>query len=132
MTSPMPRQFGDTVTTTLKATSADFVWTSNRRETFLLLDTEFDVNRAKEFIAAKPRRIASLAVADWRGVAEMIEYREPRAELDLSVPCILAAVGEAFLPIDGWHRIRTALANGVSSIPAVKLTKRETKLALLR
>ena len=69
-----------------KPTSADFDWTSARRETFLLLSTQFDVNRAKVIIAQKPRRVFSFAVADWRGVAEMIEYRELKADVHLAIP----------------------------------------------
>lgn len=114
-----------------KPTSANFDWTSTRRETFMLLSTQFDVNRAKEIIAEKPRRIFSFAAADWRGVAEMIEYRELKADVDLAIPCILAAVGKAYLPIDGWHRIRRALASGGLTMPAVKLTREETKRILL-
>lgn len=114
--------------------SDEFTWAGRTgyTESCQVLGGWYDVSAAKEIIATKPRKIVTFQVRDWRGLAWIMEFsgnHRPDAECDLSFPCILAhAAGKAYLPIDGWHRIKKAIAEGIESLPAVRLTKKETKL----
>jgi len=51
---------------------------------------------------------------------------------DLNIPIILISFKdhdnqEGYFPIDGWHRIRKAIENNITSLPAYKLTIEESQ-----
>jgi hypothetical protein len=117
--------------------SDEFTWADRpgRTESCQVLGGYYNVSAAKRIIATKPRKIVMFQARDWRGLAWIMEFSgdyRPDKDCDLSFPCILAhASGKAYLPIDGWHRIKKAITDGIETLPAVRLTKAETKLITL-
>lgn len=113
------------------SSSKDFVWDLEEWETFDFLVRRFDVRAAKRVIVAKPRKIVQVKVHDLEGLLNWIGiHKSARTEPDLDFPIILATIRvegkNSHLPIDGWHRISVASRNGVPTLPAVILTKKET------
>jgi hypothetical protein len=122
------------------ATSKDFTWTETE-ETFQLMSRAWDVQAAKRLIAKKRARpvysipMASLAplvgkpgsftfgtiTVDW-DAAKMA---------DTSVPLVLLSQDQGCIPIDGYHRIARAVLDGLTELPAVVLTKIESKKVAL-
>lgn len=128
--------------------SSQYEWKSSQ-EYFTFLCSRFDINKAKNIIRAKPRKIVNMGLSgvaayvprktsienedgtkslvmgiriDW----EKIDAVEP--VIDLSFPVIVATIGKNnYFPIDGWHRIAMAVDKGIQSLPAVILTEKETK-----
>lgn len=108
-------------------------------ETFSFFSAYFDVAEAKRVLAEKSHKVGELAIADvakWvgepgkmvAGIAVDWDRVQSDATIDLSVPVIFAwtKAGSLF-PIDGWHRIARAKLQGVSSLPAVMLNKKESR-----
>lgn len=105
-----------------------------RGETFRFLAYSFDVDRAKELLAERPRVSDTLEVEECRAFVNRIVIDKGAVDdADLTVPVIFwqGEDGKTFLPIDGWHRIAKALKEEVKSLPAVLLTKKESKEVLL-
>jgi hypothetical protein len=85
------------------------------------------VDVAKRLLAAAPRPCHRLTVAEWRGMAGLLDAKPAPAAVDLGVPVICAQFGQGYLPIDGWTRIRQAIEAGVSTLPCVRLTAAESR-----
>jgi hypothetical protein len=128
-----------------RAPKSDTVpWTFSE-ETFGFLWSEWDVDAAKAIIQAKPRKIERVAVSDlepWlskrtrtetgMSIRAGIVVDDGRvandAKIDLSIPLIAVTLKQGgALPIDGWHRVARAVAQGVVDLPIVFLTKSESK-----
>ena len=124
----------------------DVAW-NDEPEWFDFFLTRFDVRAAKRILAArKDAKIAQMPVASaagWIGKPPRDAHdlscivvggvgvdwtRAASDEIDLGVPVIFAYTKSGgFLPIDGWHRIAKAVLTGVEHLPAVALTKSESK-----
>jgi hypothetical protein len=121
------------------ADSSDFEWYVEP-EVFNFISTQFNVEAAKVIIRETPRSIIKM---DIRPLERFVGKR-PKEEgsyklspisvnwdkmdnVDLSMPVIVAQKGNSTLPIDGWHRIAKALESGLEELPAVLLTKEETR-----
>ena|SRR5579872_1099078 len=131
------------------AASNAFEWQSDG-ETFTFLNIVWNVTEAKRIIASKPRRLDEIEVSE----AALLVHRSgasmgqtlpigPRIDwnrvdgdpaVDLQVPVIVAWVPEAdsYLVIDGWHRIAKAIMVSVARLPAVALTRTESRVARIR
>jgi hypothetical protein len=96
-------------------------------ERFRFGRTVWWVDVAKRLLAAAPRPCQPLAVAEWRGMAGLLDAKPAPSAVDLSVPVICARFGQGYLPIDGWTRTRQAIAAGVHTLPCVRLTAVESR-----
>lgn len=113
-------------------------WNTELGETFSFISAHFDVSEAKRILTAKVHEEGEIVVADvssWVGepgklvMGINVDWDHVRTDaVDISVPVILAytRVG-SLLPIDGWHRIAKAKLTGVAKLPAVVLTKAESR-----
>ena len=113
------------------ATSDAFEWWKQPEEVFHFLGVRFDVRHAKRTIAGNPRPVVDLTVADLRGLVGLIGgAQREKTTIDLAFPCIVARmpeeIGGGHMLMDGWHRARVAIAQGVETLPAVVLTVEET------
>lgn len=117
------------------ATSKDFSWDTETEEFFQFVCRAWDVREAKKLIASKKARpIHTIPVADLKGLvgepdklslAIRVDW-EAAKTADVTIPIILAQ-DAACIPIDGYHRIARAILDGLTELPAVVLTKAETK-----
>lgn len=123
-------------------TSAKFEW-HDVEEVFHFLAASFDVRLAKKFIRDVPRELNEVRVADVSNligsppkregnsvmVSAAIRINWDRAvssETDITVPIILCKVFDTYMPIDGWHRLAKAKAEGRETLPCVVLTDEES------
>lgn len=117
-------------------TTADITWNTEIPEVFHFLGTHYDVQKAKQILASKPRIIASLPVSDvaflvgkpdtWN-IAVTIDWKKAR-KADTSVPLILAYSARGnLMPIDGYHRIGRAVLEKKTALPAVVLSEEESR-----
>ncbi len=101
---------------------------SNGEEIFQFLATMWDINQVKQLIIDDPREVKSVSVPELRNFASLVRTDKDRAaEADLNHPIIVARFNQGYIPIDGYHRIRRALDEGLDSLPAVFLTAQESK-----
>jgi hypothetical protein len=116
------------------AMSSDFDWDIDRNERTQELLEQYDVQRAKQFIKENPRPIEQLDLAKYRDFftdyLEGVKFRDNAdwAKVDTAVPIIFGRdeQGRKF-PIDGRHRLKKALDDGLPTIPIVSLSKDETQ-----
>jgi hypothetical protein len=112
----------------------------------------FDVDKARQIIVRKPRKILQQPVADW-AKAYGTHYLLPNAEADnrvlpigpdprtfnrayaittdLDIPVIIVRHEGQLLLIDGCHRLYKHYVGGSEMMPAFILTSAETKAILL-
>jgi hypothetical protein len=97
-------------------------------ETFHMLAYAWDITAAKTLAAGREPN-GRLAPTKWAGVLSLIVIDEDHAAaVDLGEPLIAVPVdGAGYFPIDGWHRIRRAVAEGVDQLLAVVLTADEER-----
>ena len=93
--------------------------TADSSERFRFGRTVWWVDAAKRILVAAPRASQLLTVADWRGMAGLLDSKSHPTSVDLSVPVICAQFGQGHLPIDGWSRIRRAIEAGIPTLPCV-------------
>lgn len=125
---------------------SDVQWT-DEEEHFQFFTTTFDVREAKRILAKRKRldvgQMPVSAAESWVGhppAAEndisgmvvggiMVDWKKAASDVeDTSVPIILAYTkAGGFVPIDGWHRIAKAKLRGLEYLPAVALTKAESR-----
>jgi hypothetical protein len=92
----------------------------------------FDVREAKRLIAATPRepeKVRTDVLRPFlgpRGITVDRKRAKTDPLIDVSVPLIVATLDTSCLPIDGWHRVAKAIAEGIEEIPALYLTREET------
>lgn len=120
------------------ATSKDFTWDTDMDETFQLVSRSWDVREAKKIIASKRARkvypipVASLkalvGTPDTLSLCVRVDWEVAKI-VDVSVPLILVQDQDldTCVPIDGYHRIARAVLDGLTELPAVVLTKAESK-----
>jgi hypothetical protein len=108
-------------------------------EWFTFLAARFDVQRAKQCLSQKARKVGTMPIQEvarlvgapdkvMMGISVDWDRVQNDPSIDLSVPVILAwTKAGSLLPIDGWHRIARAKLEGIPSLPAVVLTKAESK-----
>jgi len=122
------------------ANSTDVPWYETT-EHFVLMGRSFDVNLAKKIVKTKARAISELPtkdVAPWlrkpgsfaiMGIT--VDWTDvSRANIDLTIPVLIANLTSGLLPIDGWHRISLAVEQQLETLPCILLTKTETKTIL--
>lgn len=124
-------------------------WNTQEQETFQFMAAAFDVRAAKQILAdraeaGKPHEVGEIQVTDvssWvgepgklvMGIGVDWDRVQHDPTIDLTVPVVLAYTkGGSFLPIDGWHRIAKAKLAGIEKLPAVALTKAESKRCRIR
>jgi len=119
--------------------SNEVQWNTTENETFRFLRSAWDVRKAKELIAAKPRKVDEMSIS---GPAELVGSpvgptfvmgitvnwsRCESHEVNMDVPVILARRKDGtHMPIDGWHRIAKAKMTGRTTLPCVVLTRKES------
>ena len=86
----------------------------------------YDVAAAKRILQADPNREQMQLVLAGYGALQKMIAGVSYAGINLEVPLIVVRVGAGLLPIDGWSRIRKATSLGLNSLPAVRLTSKET------
>ncbi len=100
----------------------------DRSEWFTLGENEWCIDRAKAILRLNPRKHHSIRVRDWKGFADaMLTLKPLGTKIDLNVPVICIPLGNGYFPIDGWTRIRKALAEGVPFLKCVRLSMAEAK-----
>jgi hypothetical protein len=100
-------------------------WDTDTEEHFELMGHAWDIRAAKQILAAKPRKLVQLPVANLATMS--VSTQAADGTPDTTIPVILGTLKSGSnLPLDGWHRIRMAHAAGLETIPAVILTKAET------
>lgn len=115
------------------ADSSGVAWRCTEYERFCFLGRVFDVRAAKRLIDCARRSVLSVKVAQAATLLGVIRIDEELVgKADPNVPIILGTFsaegeGDCYMPIDGWHRIKRAAADGLDSIPAVLLTADETR-----
>ena len=134
--------------------TSKIVWhtESTHEECFTYIHSAWDVLRAKRILASKKNvRVGKTLVADcvkllgsstsdsnggftltpgvsvdWERIEIDLMSTEPK--IDLSVPLIFVQTpGGNILPIDGYHRIAKAYKLGLTELPAVMLSKKDSK-----
>lgn len=122
---------------------SDVQWT-DEEEYFQFFVTTFDIRAAKRILAKRKRldvgQMPMDSVSEWvskpsGGVDGIVvggitvDWGKAASDaVDTSVPVILAYTKSgAFFPIDGWHRIAKAKLQGLTHLPAVALTKAESR-----
>jgi len=141
--------FGKNITNWYKKAqenSDKFEWHYDASEIFEFVMRRYDIREAKKIIQEKPRKIHNMSL---EGLKSMIPKRPKpieggrfemhpgigvnwgkidTEEINLNFPVIVATRKDnSLLPIDGWHRMAKAMDKGITSLPAVLLTKKETK-----
>jgi hypothetical protein len=127
------------------------LWNTEEEEVFTFMFSRWDVRAAKRILASKNVKVDTVDVADcekllggsrpngkggstirlgvsvdWEKVEIDLMAVEPK--IDLSVPLIFVQTPEGnILPIDGYHRIAKAHKLGLTEIPAVLLSKKDSK-----
>jgi hypothetical protein len=125
-----------------KPSTAALSW-KFKSETFEFLFDVWNVDRAKQIIKDKPRPIQELDLEPLKAlVGSPPEPGKPKIlvfgvrinwtkamsdDVNLDDPILMAYGHKKFIPIDGWHRIAKALWKGLKTLPAMKLTKEESK-----
>lgn len=114
-----------------------FAWDTSRKERYFADGIVYDVQKAKEFIAAAPRAITKMdtkvygaSIEAWMKTATL-KANVDWSKVDVRIPVILAQSERGIFPIDGRHRIRKAL-NERSAFYTVELTPEETSLILVK
>lgn len=93
----------------------------------------WDIAAALALIAAAPREAKTITVAPWlQFMGVMRVNTDHAAQVDLSIPLLLAPFLGAYMVIDGWHRLWRAEREGVERLPAYLLTAAEEKKIRLR
>jgi hypothetical protein len=132
------------------------VWNTEEEESFRFLQAAWDVRAAKRLLAAKKNvKVEKTSVedckqllqistpngkggftmtlgvrVDWERVEIDLTSAEPK--IDLSVPLIFVQTPQGnVLPIDGYHRIAKAYKLGLKELPAVMLSKKDSKAVQL-
>lgn len=112
------------------ANSSDWEWIE-KEEVFDANGFGFDVDKAKRIIRRAPRPIITIQVTDYSGLFEAIPVKldHPRGvTYDLAFPLLFVTLRNGGrLLIDGWHRLDQAAKKGLETLPAVILTREETK-----
>ena len=115
---------------TVPILSSAWEWVENE-EVFETDGFAFDVDKSKRFIRRTPRPIVTILVADYSGLFEAIPVNldHPKGvNYDLALPLIMVTMRNGGrLLIDGWHRLDQAVKKGIETLPAVILTREETK-----
>jgi hypothetical protein len=114
--------------------SSDFDWDVARNERTQELFEKYDVQGAKKFIKAGPRPVEQLDLVKYKAFfndyLQEVQFRPNAdwAKVDTAVPIIFGRDQEGRkFPIDGRHRLKKALDDGLPTIPIVCLTKDETE-----
>lgn len=131
-------------------------WNCHDEERFKFLNTQWDVNAAKDILAKSQPTVGDLNLATVKeflpplpSAGEMLSasYAPPATFLLLTIgldfqkliqmvttwkpetlaPVILTPYAGSYLPIDGWHRIATGIICGEKTLPAVSLTVKESR-----
>lgn len=110
-------------------TSSAFDWDAGTPERFRFAGLRYDVQTAKRIIADSPREVVTLDITCLREFHPLIRLHDPHRPVDLAFPLIVAANHHGHMIIDGWHRIKEALHDGLDALPAVVLTARESERA---
>lgn len=125
---------------------SDARWT-DEEEYFQFFLSTFDIREAKRILAKRKRvDVGQMSVAGaggWIGEPPVaandlsgivvggvtVDWEKAASDaVDTSVPVILAYTKSgAIFPIDGWHRIAKAKLQGLTHLPAVALTKAESR-----
>ncbi|MEU6783455.1 hypothetical protein ABZ912_30030 [Nonomuraea angiospora] len=109
------------------------------RQIFEALAFIWDVTAALELIQGRqPNR--HINVDDWADLLRFVSIDENHAAtVDLTEPVLLAPLPDPStgqpgmeMPIDGWHRISRALAEGVATLSAIALTPEEERKVRIR
>ena len=105
----------------------------NECEDFSYGGRAWDVRKAKRILYKNPRPKVMFPVRSVKSYIDhgLINTGRNYRDADLNIPLILISsrgddVSGQF-PIDGWHRIRKALENGVKELPAYVLNGEESK-----
>ncbi|MFI9597937.1 hypothetical protein [Nonomuraea sp. NPDC052265] len=99
---------------------------SSRVESFQMMAWRWDITTAKKLTRNRAAEVR-IEPNEWAGMLRLVAInREHAAQVDLSVPLIMATVPNGgMLIIDGWHRLYKALTTEVSELYAVVLTAEE-------
>ncbi|MEV4391248.1 hypothetical protein ACIBK9_48170 [Nonomuraea sp. NPDC050227] len=99
---------------------------SSRMESFQMMAWRWDITTAKKLTRNRAAE-GRIEPKEWAGMLRLVAInREHAAQVDLSVPLIMATVPNGgMLIIDGWHRLYKALTTEVSELYAVVLTAEE-------
>lgn len=107
--------------------SSTITWDIDRKETFIIFNTEFDVQKAKKLITSKPRLVSNITVDNLKLIAAWpLIWPRVLNSANLQIPIIMITIGRGLFPIDGWHRIHKAIKTGIDSLPYVALSAAET------
>lgn len=89
--------------------------------------TEWDVIWAKRLIWQNPRPVSQFDVKTVEYYIKSGKIATVHTDLaNLQDPIIMATIKGDLFPIDGWHRIRRALDEGITQLPAYILTEEES------
>lgn len=118
----------------LATRARDVTWdATTRNERFAFQLGEWSVTAAKLILATSPREAVLVDVAPLAGLAALVDEHAKRMDVDLNFPLIVGTIAVARgglrptpLVIDGWARVRAALAAGVGQLRAFVLTEGET------
>ncbi len=109
--------------------SSSFRWDTETEEEYWFLTHGFDVREAKRILTSRPRVVEALELEGVKGMASRSHGMNPDdSTVDIRFPVLVATTkGGNFLPIDGWNRIRKAIRQGETTVPAVFLNASESK-----
>lgn len=135
--------------------STEIQWDVQQEEWFCFMSVRFDVREAKRILASKSIPIEEIEVKPWFDNSMIVSKEEQKIDLetkqkcrigvsvsaeaaskcDLSVPVILVQVKAkdgTYFPfiIDGYHRLFQANKVGQTTLPAICLNKKDSKLVM--
>jgi hypothetical protein len=110
-----------------------FHWDTETEEEFWILGRGYDVRAAKRILVARPRVVERMALEGLNGLAGRTLGMNPDSSaVDLRLPILVVTTPSGnLLPIDGWNRIRKALASNAEDVPAVFFNAAETRRVAL-
>lgn len=103
-------------------------WHLNTYETFWLDGYYWDVTTAKEIASKKNKRVRKTQIAPFAEILPQLKMYRAQRYIDLDIPILIVPHNGLDLPIDGWHRIRKALRNGITELPCIKFSSTEANL----
>ena len=110
-------------------TDAERTYWIGEHETFQILQSQWDITKAKALLKTSPREANAVPVTNLIALLHHIRTKQERIdriEFAKSPPLIMGMVRGTYLLLDGYHRLSKAHTAGAEYMPVYVLTEAET------
>ena len=123
--------------------SSEFDWYLKTLEVHDSLFKDYDVRFAKQLVVEAPREVLMVNVSPYFTIIGKrnqkisnriqldiirVDWKIVRSdEVDVYFPLLFSTEPQGFMLLDGWHRVARASLDGQLALPAIFLTRQETK-----